>query len=121
MSFSKAKDFNEYSQYISLICKAMSHPARVYIINEIIASHGEGVDFKVLTSKIPLAKSTISQHLAFLRKMDIIQPNITNSSNYIINGKMINTIVQLFQIVANTYEKIPKSIKKELRSLNKSK
>lgn len=117
MSFSKSKNFNEYSQYISLICKAMAHPARVYIIKEIISSHGKGVCFQSLLQKIPLAQSTISQHLAYLRKMGIIYPKASNVNTYVINLTMNYTIVELFHLVANSYSKAPKMLRKELKAL----
>ncbi len=117
MSFSKAKNFNEYSQYISLICKAMSHPARVYIIKEIISSQGAGIGFQSLIRKIPLAQSTISQHVAYLRKMGIIYPNPLDVNNYVINVTMNYAIVELFHLVANSYSKAPKMLRKELKSL----
>jgi DNA-binding transcriptional ArsR family regulator len=119
MSFSKANEFHEYSQYLALICKSLSHPARIFILNEIIKSHGDGVDFTALADKIPLAQSTISQHLAYLRKMDIIQSDSPKRSRYKINEKMVNTIVQIFQIVVYNYKKTPKSILKELETLSK--
>ncbi|NSW45118.1 MAG: helix-turn-helix transcriptional regulator [Bacteroidales bacterium] len=74
------KDFTEKQKQIARIAKALSHPARVYIIQRLLAENrcngigcctsGEMID------DIPIARSTLSQHLKELKYAGLIQGEI---------------------------------------------
>ncbi len=67
--------FSEAQQQIARIGKAISHPARVYILEKLSSMNacctsGEMID------DIPIARSTLSQHLKELKISGLIQGNI---------------------------------------------
>ena len=80
----KSNQFTPEQENIARIAKALSHPVRVYIL-QMLASHtcrfhGD------LSEVIPLAKSTLSQHLRELKESGLIEgtvngPNVTYSIN----------------------------------------
>ena len=70
MAYSKAHNFTPESYYISLICKALSHPARVEILQSLLKH--KKANFDQLQSDIPLKQTTISSHIRHLRNMRII-------------------------------------------------
>lgn len=70
MAFSKAHRFNPVDYHYSLLCKALSHPARIAIIRTL---HEQGqCDVATLLKHMPLRRQTVSQHLMILREMQII-------------------------------------------------
>jgi len=67
--------FTEQQEQIARIAKALSHPARVYIIEKLLSlnsccTSGEMID------DIPIARSTLSQHLKELKSAGLIQGDI---------------------------------------------
>lgn len=72
MAFSKANSFDETPLLQSLWSKAHAHPARVIILTYLL-EHGT-TSFAVLRRLIPLASTTVSQHLRFLRKIGFVEP-----------------------------------------------
>ena len=71
MAFSKAKLFDPISYQQSFWSKALSHPARIRILNYLMIN-GES-SFADLKKIIPLAATTISQHLRCLREARLIE------------------------------------------------
>ena len=71
MAFSKASSFEESLYRKSFYSKAMAHPARILIITYLL-EYGT-TRFDILARKIPLAKTTTSQHVRQLREAGIIQ------------------------------------------------
>lgn len=71
MASSKADRFDKLLYEQSLWSKANAHPARIKIIDYLLA-HGI-TPYKELCKAIPLARETVSQHLRSLRKLDIIK------------------------------------------------
>jgi len=51
---------------LGALCKALGHPARVTIVRMLPARRG-GVSCTDIVRQLPLAQSTVSQHLAVLR------------------------------------------------------
>lgn len=70
MAFSKAHIFNKNEYTLSILCKALSHPARIRIL-EILKRNGTTAAHD-LFRQVPLARPTISQHLAILRKCGVV-------------------------------------------------
>jgi ArsR family transcriptional regulator, arsenate/arsenite/antimonite-responsive transcriptional repressor len=55
---------------IALLCKALGHPARVRILNHLL-DHGTCF-FGDLSTVVPLAASTVSQHVTVLKEAGLI-------------------------------------------------
>jgi DNA-binding transcriptional ArsR family regulator len=66
MAFSKAHKFNREEYTLSILCKALSHPARIRILQ--ILKHNGTTSAHELFREIPLARPTVSQHLTILRR-----------------------------------------------------
>lgn len=80
------KTFTEEQVNIARIAKALSHPVRIAILQMLATHaccyHGD------MSEIIPVAKSTLSQHLKELRDAGLIQGEITLPSiKYCINQK----------------------------------
>lgn len=71
MAFSKASRFDRLSFEQSVWSKALSHPARITILKELLY-HGT-TPFYTFAKMIPLARTTISQHLRYLRRFGLIE------------------------------------------------
>jgi len=56
-------------------CKALAHPARITIIQLLLSK--DSCVCGDIVKEIPLAQSTVSQHLKELKKAGLIQGNIT--------------------------------------------
>lgn len=56
---------------LGALCKALGHPARVTIVR-ILASQRAGVSCTEIVRRLPLAQSTVSQHIAVLRDAGFI-------------------------------------------------
>ncbi len=87
MGFSKKELFTSSQNHIAQIAKALSHPARIAILEHLIEKNacvcGDLVD------ELPLSQSTISQHLKELKKAGIIHGEISGTSVcYCINPKI---------------------------------
>lgn len=93
--------FSEKQAKIAAIAKALSHPVRVYVVEflskQACCYSGD------LTEVLPIAKSTLSQHLKELKNVGLIQgeletPKIKyclNQENWKITQKLMK---ELFQI-----------------------
>lgn len=71
----KKKAFTEEQESIARISKALGHPVRIAIIQMLLQQkccyHGD------MSEIIPVAKSTLSQHLKELKDAGLIQGTIT--------------------------------------------
>lgn len=78
MGLTKTEMFTEEQNKLAVMLKALAHPARIAILQQIISAHacicGELVD------KLGLAQATISQHLKELKNAGIIQGTIEGVS-----------------------------------------
>lgn len=78
MGLVKSEIFTKEQNQIAAFAKALAHPARVAILQQIFESDtcicGE------LVNKIGLAQPTISQHLKELKNLGIIKGNISGTS-----------------------------------------
>jgi len=95
MSFSKAKLFNEELQLVAEYHKSLAHPARLAIL-EYLAQSKTCISGDI-SEHLPLARTTINQHLTELKKMGIIKGEICGAKvNYCINVDTIKIIQQQF-------------------------
>ena len=68
------------------IAKALSHPARVAIIEKLIAS--QTCVCNELVDMLPLAQATVSQHLKVLKEANLIKGEISGASGcYCLDGR----------------------------------
>ena len=80
MAYSKAPQFDALTFEQSFWSKALSHPARIIILTHLLEN---GVTpFHVLAKKIPLAPSTVSQHLRILRQKGLIHTSEIYPNTY---------------------------------------
>lgn len=83
------REFTEEQESIARIAKALSHPVRIAILQMLASQeccyHGD------MSEIIPVAKSTLSQHLKELKDAGLIQGTITLPSiKYCINQENWN-------------------------------
>jgi ArsR family transcriptional regulator len=71
MAFSKANRFNTVTYHQSIWAKAQAYPARIMIMTHLL-ENGR-TSFEVLRKNIPLARTTVCQHLRILRDAKLIQ------------------------------------------------
>lgn len=72
---SKTPKYTAQQQQIALIAKALSHPARVYILCKLNEMKGCCTSGEMI-GDIPIARSTLSAHLKELKYSGLIQGNI---------------------------------------------
>lgn len=84
MGISKTAYFTKRQNELAVIMKALGHPARIAIIDYLLA-----VDACIcgdIVNVLPLAQPTVSQHLKALKNAGLIQGNIEgNAICYCIN------------------------------------
>ena len=98
MSTNKQALFNEEVQSIATLAKALAHPARISIL-QYLASKNECICNDIVT-ELPLAQSTISQHLKELKKVNLIKGEINGPKTcYCINWDGIQKIKTIFNIL----------------------
>jgi ArsR family transcriptional regulator, arsenate/arsenite/antimonite-responsive transcriptional repressor len=89
--------FTEQHKQIARIAKALSHPARVYILEKLNNLDGCCTSGEMI-GDIPIARSTLSQHLKELKYSGLIQGNIEPPMiKYCINRKNWNEARFLLQ------------------------
>ena len=91
MGTTKHLDFDQETNAIAEICKALGHPTRMQIMtllwNKNNRTCGE------IVSLIPLAQSTISKHLLELKKADLLQvKNVGKKTIYSIEVEKMQTL-----------------------------
>lgn len=72
MALSKAHRFPPLDFYLSILCKAFSHPARIVVFRHLCKHPDELISVHVLSRDIPLSPGTMSHHLDILRKLGIV-------------------------------------------------
>ncbi len=68
-------NYSEDSIKVAAFCKALGHPARITILKLLLSK--DSCVCGDIVKEIPLAQSTVSQHLKELKKAELIQGNIT--------------------------------------------
>jgi ArsR family transcriptional regulator, arsenate/arsenite/antimonite-responsive transcriptional repressor len=104
MALSKKTEFSDKDRKIADIAKALSHPARVAILR-ILARRGTCICGEIV-EVLPLAQSTVSQHLKELKAAGIIQGEIEGvKSCYCIDWDVVNHAWQALQGLFQEVEK----------------
>ena len=74
MAQSKKEIYNKADIRIARFAKALAHPARITILKHLASL--ETCCFNEISKELPLADSTVSQHLTELKKAGLIQGDI---------------------------------------------
>jgi len=86
MAFNKKEEFGKKEQELAELAKALSHPARIAIL-KVLAQKNECICGEIV-EVLPLAQSTVSQHLKGLIKAGLIEGTLDGPrSCYCINWK----------------------------------
>lgn len=105
MALSKAPVFDKLAYHQSLWSKALSHPARIHIL---LYLHNNGTTpFHILKSILPLHRTTVSQHLAILRRAGLIRIHEKYPhSYYTLNEKVCCAFLEKMKLMEEVF-KIP--------------
>lgn len=100
MGASKSASFSTEHNEIATLFKALSHPARIAIVDYLLS-----VDSCIcgdIVNELPLAQPTISQHLKELKNANIIKGNIEGTAIcYCINPEIIQKIENHFSSITH--------------------
>ncbi len=72
----KTKYYTEQQEKVALYAKALSHPARVFILNYLSKNLNRCCYSGDMAEELPIARSTLSEHLKELKKVGLIQGEI---------------------------------------------
>jgi len=101
MGLTKTEIFTDEQNKLALMLKALAHPARIAILQQIIDANacicGD------LSTELGLAQATISQHLKELKTAGLIKGTIEGVSVcYCINPETWNELKEQLSIFLNT-------------------
>jgi ArsR family transcriptional regulator, arsenate/arsenite/antimonite-responsive transcriptional repressor len=98
MGASKSESFSEKQNNLAKLFKALSHPARVAIIEYLLT-----VDTCIcgdIVNELPLAQPTVSQHLKELKNANIIKGSIEGTSIcYCLNTETLSKFENYFALI----------------------
>lgn len=103
MAFSKAHEFSKEEIQLAQLAKAISHPARIKILN--ILNRKKSCITGELVEMLPLSQATVSQHLKELRDAGLITGEIDGPRMcYCLNGEILtkakNSLNKLFSKIS---------------------
>lgn len=100
MAIHKKEEFTQKEQYLAAFAKAIAHPARIAIL-KVLARHNECICGEIV-EVLPLAQSTVSQHLKELKNAGLINGTVDGPRNcYCINWKAFEKFNQEFSGLFN--------------------
>ena len=103
MAFSKAHEFSQDEIKLAELAKAISHPARIKILN--ILNKNKTCITGELVEMLPLSQATVSQHLKELRDAGLITGEIDGPRMcYCLNSEILtkakNSLIKLFSKIS---------------------
>src|SRR5512138_3397032 len=100
MAFHKKEEFGKKEQELAEFAKAISHPARISIL-KVLAQKNECICGDIV-DVLPLAQSTVSQHLKELKNAGLILGTVDGPrSCYCINWKAFEKFASEFSFLFN--------------------
>lgn len=100
MAVHKKEEFTQKEQELAAFAKALAHPARIAIL-KVLAQRNECICGEIVEI-LPLAQSTVSQHLKELKNAGLIDGNFDGPrSCYCINWKAFEKFSQEFSWLFN--------------------
>ncbi len=104
MAITKEKLFNASQKRSAELMKALGHPARIAII-ELLAER-ETCICGDITEELPLAQSTVSQHLKALKKSGLIKGEVDGVKTcYCLNPEVIEELNELLSKLSTELSK----------------
>jgi ArsR family transcriptional regulator, arsenate/arsenite/antimonite-responsive transcriptional repressor len=104
MGVTKTEHFTEHQNRTATLLKAMAHPARVAIVEQLLK-----VDTCVcgdFVNELPLAQPTVSQHLKELKNAGIIKGTVEGTSVcYCLNEAVFAALQVYFNQMGETLSK----------------
>lgn len=76
MEILKEKSFTEHQEKLARYAKAISHPVRIYILEYLAKNLNRCCYSGDMAEELPIARSTLSEHLKELKKAGLIQGEI---------------------------------------------
>jgi len=108
MALARKEEFSRAEIDIAAIAKALAHPARVAILKT-LAERNECICGDLVID-LPLAQSTVSQHLKALKELGIVQGTIDGPrSRYCIDWKVFDKYMKQLQTWSSAMAKIQQS------------
>jgi DNA-binding transcriptional ArsR family regulator len=100
MALDKSNEFAKKEQDLAVFAKALAHPARIAIL-KVLAEHDECICGQIV-EMLPLAQSTVSQHLKELKEAGLILGEVDGPrSCYCINWKSFERFLAEFNALFN--------------------
>jgi DNA-binding transcriptional ArsR family regulator len=118
MAYSKHSHFESGDAELSRFAAALAHPARIAILKALLDRTtcicGEIVEI------LPLAQSTVSQHLKALKNAGLIQGTVDGPrSCYCVNPKAVSRLTDMFHnflgVMSKTKGKVNEKLRKKCR------
>ena len=95
MTYAKTAAFTDEQQQLARVAKALAHPARVAII-QFLARQKTCISGDI-AAELPLARTTVSQHLQELKALDLIRGEIDGLTVcYCLNTELLRQVQQQF-------------------------
>ncbi len=96
MAVHKKEEFSIEEQELAALAKALAHPARIAILKEL--ANRQSCVCGEIVEVLPLAQSTVSQHLKELLNAGLIQGTIEGAKScYCINGDSFMRFEKIFK------------------------
>ncbi|WP_229725367.1 ArsR/SmtB family transcription factor [Hymenobacter baengnokdamensis] len=95
VTYSKTAAFTAEQQQLARVAKALAHPARIAII-QFLASKTTCISGDI-AAELPLARTTVTQHLQELKAVDLIRGEIEGVTVcYCLNTELLHRVQQQF-------------------------
>ena len=103
MGTSKSDSFSESQNNLATLFKALSHPAKIAIIEYLLSV--ESCICGDIVNELPLAQPTVSQHLKELKNVGIIKGNVEGTAIcYCINPETMDFLGNYFSKIKTKLE-----------------
>ena len=95
MTYAKTAAFTEEQQQLARVAKGLAHPARVAIV-QLLARRNTCISGDI-AAELPLARTTVFQHLQELKALDLIRGEIDGLTVcYCLNTDLLRRVQQQF-------------------------
>ena len=106
MASSKTEQFDAHTTRLAELAKALSHPARLAILQK-IAERNTCICGEIVEG-LPLAQATVSQHLKELKAIGLIKGTIEGKTScYCIDWEVFNQFIGQFGVFAELAQNAP--------------
>lgn len=107
MGITKTIGFSEEVNSMAEVLKALGHPARLSIMQYL--ANSPSCICNDIVMELPLAQPTISRHLSELKKVGLIQGEISGKNIcYCINSQKWQEVLQYMELITNSLSQTKK-------------